>query len=215
MNCKSTLSRIREKGVNSFDHLKRDQFFETQEIVPLAIDGRRKMYCIKSGSVKLATSQGGIVRICGPGDVIGYHGIENTCTYDVTAVGDVQVCEFDRELFFMIQDKSPEITKEFFDFLSREIELRDARISALENYSVRNKVASTLLSLNKKFGCNSEFGTVISIPIDRKTLAQLSGTVVESLARTLTDLENAQSITRMGRFIHIQNIEKLQKISVE
>ncbi|MGZ3768372.1 MAG: Crp/Fnr family transcriptional regulator [Bdellovibrio sp.] len=215
MNCKSTLSRIRESGVSVFDQLKKDEFYDNQEFIPLITDGRRKMYCIKRGSVRLSTSDGGVIRICGPGDIIGYQGIDNSCTYTASTIGEVQVCCFDRELFFMVQEKSPEIMKEFFAFLSQEIELRDKRITALESYSVRNKVASTLLSLNSKFGSSSDFGSIITVPVDRKTLAQLSGTVVESLARTLTDFENSKFIIRMGRFIHIQDVEKLQKISVE
>lgn len=162
--CKSDFSRLRAKGVNGFDPLRRTEVIEDNEPLPLTVDGRNVLYCIKSGNVKLCHANGAAIRICGPGDIIGYIDAEREAQYTAFTLGTVQVCSFDKELFHLSQDKYPEIAKEFLKFLFKEIQIRDDRIFYLENFSVRNKVASTLLSLHKKFGTPSEVGSKSTSP---------------------------------------------------
>ncbi|MGZ3773914.1 MAG: Crp/Fnr family transcriptional regulator [Bdellovibrio sp.] len=200
--------------MKTFDALKHCNTFKSNSEIPFVEDNRPKFYCILRGNVKLSTKHA-IVRISGPGDIIGYEITKDSTHYSAVALNDVSVCSFDKDLFSVIQNSSSEISQEFQIVLCREIERRDERIGTLKKNSVKNKVASTLLLLNNKFGTPSDFGTKINVPIDRKTLAQLSGTVIESIARVLTDLENSNVIKRTGREIHINDVEKLAKISSE
>jgi CRP/FNR family transcriptional regulator len=216
--CISGLARLRKKEISTFDEFMQKKSFENNEVIPVSAIDHAEVYCIQSGHIKLALNSGPVIRIYGPGDIIGYIGFANEATandYTLIAIDSVKLCSFDKQLFYSVQEKSPEVAKEFIELLIKEIGLRDERISSLENYSVRNKVAAALISLNKKFGVPSNLGTLINVPIDRKTLAQLSGTVNESLSRVLTDLENSKVIARIGRHIHIQNHSKLEKISLE
>lgn len=213
--CKSPFSNLRTQGFSGFEDIKVSLFFEEGLPIPSKIDDRESLYCIKSGYVKLCHSSGAALRICGPGDIIGYNDIADNQLYVAIALSSVHVCSFDKKALLDFQDQHPAIAKEFIRMLSREIQLRDERIHYLENFSVKNKVAATLFSLNKKFGTPSDQGSKISVLLERKTLAQLSGTVVESLARNLTDLENSKVILRVGRYIHVLDPEKLQQISME
>ena len=113
----------------------------------------------------------------------------------------------------MIQAKSSAISQQLIKFLCQMISMRDERIAYLECFSVRTRIAATLLSLHKKFGRASDLGSKIDVKIDRKTLAQLAGTVVESLSRNLTELEQKKIIARKGRSIHVLDLEKLARIS--
>lgn len=213
--CKSVLSKLRTAGIDSFDSLIFSQTFQAGEILELTQNKRRIFYCIKGGHLKLGHENGSALRICGAGDVVGYNEYLGQQSYVATAIGTVSACGFDKDLFLLVQEKNPEISKEFLGLLSKEIMIRDERINYLENYFVINKVAGTLMCLNKKFGIASEFGTKIDVPLNRKTLAQLAGTVTESLARVLTELENASVIMRVGRHIHIMDIGRLRAISGE
>lgn len=215
VQCQSAFARLRAKGTDTFDSIRHCTSFKNHSSIPFLEEGRQKFYCILRGNVKLSDKQGAVIRICGPGDIIGYDVTKNHDYYAATALGDVNVCAFDKELFSVIQDKSSEISNEFQLVLFKEIEQRNERINALEHHSVKSKVAAALLSLNRKFGTPSDYGTRINVPLDRKTLALLSGTVIESIARTLTELENAHVIRRIGRDIHIQDSEKLKELSMK
>lgn len=213
--CKSVLSKLRTVGIDSFDSLIFSQTFRDGEILELTQNKRRIFYCIKGGHLKLGHASGAALRICGAGDVIGYNEYLGQQSYVATAMGPVSACGFDKELFLLVQEKNSEISKEFLGLLSKEIMIRDERIHYLEKYFVKNKVAGALMCLTRKFGIATEFGTKIDVPLDRKTLAQLAGTVIESLARVLTELEKANVIMRVGRHIHIMDVGRLQAISGE
>ncbi|MNT50162.1 fumarate/nitrate reduction transcriptional regulator [compost metagenome] len=106
---------------------------------------------------------------------------------------------------------SPRLQEIMIKVLCNILALKDERIAALENHSVRNRVASVLLSLSEKFGKMTHQGQLIDVKIDRDTMAKLAGTVTESLSRQLSELEAEDIIHREGRFIYIKNKAKLEE----
>lgn len=97
--------------------------------------------------------------------------------------------------------------------LLRIINLKDRRIVGLEHHSAKNRVASLLLSLIEKFGEPSKHGTKLNVELDRKTMAGLAGTVVETFSRIITDLEDEKVILRERRKITVLNKEHLKRIA--
>ena len=111
-------------------------------------------------------------------------------------------------------NKSPSLQETMIKILCNILALKDERIAALENYSVRNRVASVLLSFSEKFGKVTPEGLRIDVKIDRETMARLAGTVTESLSRQLSELESENIIHREGRFIYINDLTKLEQRSL-
>lgn len=172
-------------------------------------------FCVCSGHIQLGfvdKHKSGILRICGPGDLVGFEMTEANLV--AQALEDTQLCFIKRKPFAEIQRNSSDISNGIIQALVRVIAIKNDRIIGLENHSVKNRIATTLISLMKKFGIRSEWGTLIDVKIDRKALAKLAGTVVESLARVLTELENENIIRRDGRKIHVVNKEKLVQFSI-
>lgn len=89
---------------------------------------------------------------------------------------------------------------------------KDQRVAALMNTSVKNRVASALLSLCGKYGASTVEGFKLDVPISRKSLAMLSGTVPETLARTLTEMEEDKIIRRKKRSLYITDLNKLKNL---
>ena len=83
------------------------------------------------------------------------------------------------------------------------------RIWGLQSRSVRAKVAATLLSLPKEW---REGGIE---HLDRKTLAELSGTSPETLARIITDLELDKIVERRGRDLFILDSPRLESAATD
>jgi len=78
------------------------------------------------------------------------------------------------------------------------------RVWGLQSRSVRAKVAATLLGLPREW----RKGGIEHL--DRKTLAELSGTSPETLARVITDLELDKIVERRGRDLFILDLPKLE-----
>lgn len=209
----SAFKSLQESICDSIDTIRELQAVAADQMISFNHNDLRGFYCIQSGHLKLGrenVQKSGVVRICGPGDLVGYE--TSTSLPSAQMIEDGKICFIKMEEFLKIQNAEPEVAASIVQALVKIIKIKDERIVGLENHSVKNRVASTLLSLVKKFGLQTKNGLLIDAKIDRKTLAQLAGTVTESLARALTELEDDKIISRQGRSIFVLCKEKLQAV---
>lgn len=154
------------------------------------------------------------VRIAGPGEMIGFGTWLYPEKYVGIALTQVKASQFERHFFFekLLSDK--EIAQGIFQSAISQIIFRDERICTLQNPTVKGRVAGTLLSLAHKFNSQDSKGFLQIPPIvDRKILAELSGTVTETLSRALTEFQKREIIERQGKTIIIHNYQALLNIS--
>lgn len=210
----SAFKDLSDSQCRSIDSIRELKTVKSEDTLFFMNKNSPVFYCIQSGHLKLGlenVQKSGVLRICGPGDLVGYE----PCSPHRTAqmLEDGNVCSIDKIEFLKIQSSEPEIATSVIQALVKIIKIKDERIIGLENHTVRNRVASTLFSLVKKFGLQSKNGYLINTKIDRKTLSQLAGTVTESLARVLTDLENEKIVSRQGRKLLVLCKDKLREAS--
>lgn len=168
-------------------------------------------YILVSGHAKLTYQKHKSfpVRICGPGDFVGYG--EWHCKYPhrAEALGAVRAWRFSKTSFQALLHTSPNLQDSMIKVLCDILSIKDERISALENHSVSNRVASVLVSFAEKFGHETLEGVHIDLKIDRETIAKLAGTVTESLSRQISEFEDEKILIRRGRAILIRDMQKL------
>lgn len=188
------------------------------EPIPLrrgSVDG---IVCIRSGYAKVSyvyAKQSRPVRICGPGDLLGYGYWHCDTRLVPEALEMMSVCFFEKGSFLDLQRETPELSEEVIKLLSR-IELQKAqRIAFLQSRSVASRVAALLTSLERKFGERTPRGSRIPVRIDRRTMAALSGTVIETLARVLGEFEEQALIARDGRTIYVRDRDALNALAHE
>lgn len=187
-------------------------FFEPSEELPFY--SNKNEFCffvIMKGHVRLGYQTHTLhpVRICGPGDFIGYGEWNFKQRHTAEALDAIEAIVFHRKSFQQFMHSSPLLQETMIKVLCDILSIKDERISALENHSVGNRVASVLLSFSEKFGKESKEGIRIDVKVDRDTIAKLAGTVIESLSRQLSELESEHIIRRDGRTIVILEREKL------
>ncbi len=212
-HCHSAFQNLNSNQSQMIDGVRQSKKFQPENTIVYNKDGMENFFCIQEGHVKIEINDGKnqkTIRICGPGDLIGLQMPDN---YSIHALDAVTLCLIDANAFTNLQMKVPEISMGIIQNLLRTISSEDEQLRGLENHSVKNRVAATLANLSDRFGIIDQQCTMIDFTVDRKSLAQLSGTVVESLARVLTELENEKIIKRHGRKIQILNRSKLQEIS--
>jgi CRP/FNR family transcriptional regulator len=93
--------------------------------------------------------------------------------------------------------------------------LRDAdkEIESLSFYSVLSRVARVLLGLEKKYGKSTPHGRCLDLPLDKKDIAELVGTVREVATRALKQLTKFGCIKYIGRRVIIVDKDKLKYIT--
>lgn len=188
------------------------EFSATMDLPFVTTNGENIFYILTTGHAKLSFEKHNRhpVRICGPGDVLGYGEWYSKYSHKAECVDPISGWSFLREPFQKLLHSTPNLQECMIKALCQILAIKDERISALENHSVSNRVAAVLLSLTEKFGKETAEGLYIGVKLDRDTIARLAGTVTESLSRQLSELEEENIIARNGRAILIKDRPKLE-----
>ncbi|MBS1969924.1 MAG: Crp/Fnr family transcriptional regulator [Bdellovibrionales bacterium] len=215
VDCISTIPAFSHFSKHEIVHLStlatRVLFEPSEELLFLSNKNEFCFYVLLKGHARLGYQTHTLhpVRICGPGDFLGYGEWNFKHRHTAEALDPIEAIIFQRESFQKFLHSSPTLQEAMIKVLCDILSIKDERISALENHSVGNRVASVLLSFSEKFGKESKEGIRIDVKVDRDTIAKLAGTVIESLSRQLSELESEHIIRREGRSIVILEREKL------
>ena len=171
-------------------HFKKHQMIFNSQTRPLGI------YCIKKGSVKLTNhgTQAGIEQIlhfAKAGEIIGIDDVLSDNLYHCNAetLEATDVCLIEKQSFVDLMAHNPTLSQEILRRAFVSVKNRDAIISRLTQYNVRERTAQTLLSLIAEHGVRTHAGTKIDLQLTRKEIGQYTGTVQESIIRVLSDFK--------------------------
>lgn len=115
--------------------------------------------------------------------------------------------------FFMSHDSiekettlNPTLQKKIYAGLYSTIYKRELQIFTLEKKTARARIAGTLLNVCQSFKSAARYPI---ITLTKSTLAELSGTVLETLSRNITAFENEGLIQREGKGLVIKDVQTL------
>jgi CRP/FNR family transcriptional regulator, cyclic AMP receptor protein len=176
------------------------------------------VFVVCEGRLKLSsTSREGrtmILRIAGPGDVLGLSAILSGQHHEVTAeaiepVGLKSIRAADFLAFF---EEFSEVSKRAAKVAAREYQdaYVDARRLALSG-SAQAKLAHLLL--NWFHACPETDAAKINMTLTHEELANLCGVARETVTRTLNQFERDGLIQRRGVSLRLSNAEGLERIS--
>jgi len=219
--CKSkSLSIFHVCGLSELDEIDDNKTCQAlkkgQEIFQ---EGHRPngVYCINSGKVKLVKlgneGKEKIVRLSGPGDLIGYKAIVSNNPYSATAIAlsDVKICFIPKSKFLDMLHQNGELSFEFTQLLCRNISQVETEVVDIAYKSVRERLAEALLLLMEKYRVENDAPEIISIT--REDLATLIGTAKETVIRLLSDFKEEGIVASQGRKIVLKDIEELTRLS--
>ena len=160
------------------------------------------LYFINAGQVKTyKTSEDGkalVTGILGPGDFLGYLALLDdgrAHTETATALEETDVSLIPPEDFFKLLYANREVAGTFIKLLSRHLAEREEQLLHVAYHSVRQRVAKALLKLAQH---HPEAGSSPVITIAQKDLAGLTGSVKETVTRTLADFKD-EGLIRIDR----------------
>lgn len=169
----------------------------------------KHVYILKRGKVKIyqTTAEGNeqIVYIYEPGDMFGYRPLLCNEKHPVTArtLEESTVVQISRTNFLELLHQSHVLAKLLLKNLSSEFSVWINYITTFAQYSVKERLALSLLILSEKYKSPANKQGTIILP--RKDLASFVGTSIETLARLLTQWKNAKYIVVKGRQITIKD----------
>lgn len=174
------------------------------------------VYCVRSGVTKLTKlSDNGrdqIVKIGKKGDVLGQRSVisEQITNLKAVALSDLQVCYIPRSQMENNLTDSAKFSNAILKQMASELKFADDVIVNMAQKSVEQRVAQTLLYLERIFGTDAE--GFIAMNLTRAEIADIVGTGTEPCIRTITKLKKKNLLEIQGKLIKILDERALNSV---
>ncbi|NIN65939.1 MAG: cyclic nucleotide-binding domain-containing protein [Anaerolineae bacterium] len=152
-------------------------------------------FLIASGKVKVVqTSVEGtevILQVFRPGQLIGALAVLGEGTYPATsiALSDGVVYRISAESFEELLLLHPQVTLNLLRFATHQLQVAHRRLRELATERVERRIARAISRLASQIGKKAERGITLDAPLTRQDLAELSGTTLYTVSRTLKNWE--------------------------
>lgn len=173
------------------------------------------IYCIKRGKVKISKIGNDgkeiIIRIAGPGDILGHQNIYTNESYTATAtiIEDAVVCFMDKKFILEKINAEPSIAINIIKKLSDEMTAFESRNAAMSHKNVRERLAELLIGLKNDYGVSEAGKVKLNIKLTREEMASMVGTANETIIRFISEFKDEGILEQQGKTIYIMNMDKL------
>lgn len=158
-------------------------------------DPAETIYVLLRGRIRLSqvTPEGQqiILRYATPGDAIGIVAVLSEATYPVSAeaMEPGQVLSWDQGTMRRLMEQFPGVALNALRILSGRVREFQDRVRELSTERVERRIARALLRLARQTGKKVSEGVLIDMPISRQDLAEMTGTTLYTVSRTLSQWE--------------------------
>jgi CRP/FNR family transcriptional regulator, nitrogen fixation regulation protein len=143
-----------------------------------------------------------------PGDVFGLE-IGDVHTFSAEAIVDCKVLVFKRGALMNLAGRDSDVARELWTMTAGELQHVQDHILLLIK-TAQERVAGFLLEIAKR----AHAGNEIDLPMSRQDIADYLGLTIETVSRTLTQLENAAAIAvPTSRRIVLRNRAALNRLN--
>ncbi|MCJ7935922.1 MAG: Crp/Fnr family transcriptional regulator [Chryseobacterium sp.] len=192
---------------------RKNQAIFTDGTIPAGI------FYLKTGKVKkYKVDNDGreqIIYIYSTGEFFGYSAILSNESYGDTTqtIENCVIAFISKEDFLKILDQSAVFSRLLLKSLSHEFSVMANLMAVLSQRTVRERVALSLLILHKKYEASTTEDNNVYITLSRADLANMVGTVNETLARILHNFRQDGLILMDRRKIQLIDVERLTHIA--
>lgn len=141
-----------------------------------------------------------IIQYLGPGKIVGYTTLSGGENHPgtVTAVNDSHLIGWSGSAIREIMLRYPIVALNALAILGARYHEMQIRLRELSTEKVEQRIAHTILRLAQQAGRRTTHGVEIAFPVSRQDLAEMAGTTLHTVSRTLSGWED-QGIVDCGR----------------
>jgi CRP/FNR family transcriptional regulator, nitrogen oxide reductase regulator len=182
-------------------------------------DEARTFYVIDAGRLKLVqlTPEGHelIVRFVGPGEPFGGVVALDAATYPVTAlaVEPTELRGWPKETLARLLERFPQVRTNIMREMTAHMTDALTRVRELTTERVGQRLAHTLLRLMRQAGETTGQGVLISHPLTRQELAELTGTTLYTVSRTLSQWQADGILHSTKRRLLVRKPDRLEQLA--
>ncbi len=152
-----------------------------------------------------------ILRIAGPGDILGYRSLFADEPYHATAevLEAAEICCIDKNAFFSVLSTNPSLSLSIIKKIAIELRNAETLATSIAQRPVRERMAELLLTLKQSYGRPVKKGVVIDLKLSREEMAEMIGVTQETAIRLLSDFRKEGMIEVREREITVVNTPSL------
>jgi CRP/FNR family transcriptional regulator, cyclic AMP receptor protein len=117
-----------------------------------------------------------------------------------------------RSEFYAFMERSPKLCLRLMETTMERLRKANEIIYDLTFLDVRSRIIKTIYRLSEQYGQTKASGTLINIKLTHQQLANLVGTVRESVTKVLQELQEDRIISINKKYISVRNVEALKKL---
>ncbi len=155
-------------------------------------DAPRWFYLVRSGHVKIVrhskTGKDVVLELLGPGEIFGGVAVIEKRSYPASAQATepTVVLKIPADPMIALAERHPAFIKEMALMIGRRLRAAHDSVASLAVDPVEARLAATLLRLAKREGTRSGRGVALPFHLTRQSLADMTGTTVETTIRILS-----------------------------
>jgi CRP-like cAMP-binding protein len=172
-----------------------------------------------SGCVKVTQTSGNgqdvILRLHGPGDVLGQVGDQAGAkhTYTAHAVQNSTALVWDTDSFEAVVKRYPMVRRNIANLLERHLTELEIRFREVSTEKVGVRLGNLLVRLANQVG--KRVDAHVEIALSRRDLAQLTGTTLFTVSRLLCQWETQGIVSARREAVLVNDVQALLDMSSE
>lgn len=177
-------------------------------------------YIVASGRLRLdQTTPDGknvVLRFMGPGDLVGSVAVMRAIAYPATpvAVNETRVFSWSATRMLELMQAHPALAMKAMNMMGGRIEELQERLQQVATQQVERRIAATVLKIAGQSGRRTEAGVEIPFALSRQDLAEMTGTTLHTVSRTLSAwIEEGIIEGRRSSHLVIKHPHRLVEIS--
>jgi CRP-like cAMP-binding protein len=184
-------------------------------------DPARAFYVLVSGRLKVAqvTPEGQqvVVRFIGPREMFGCVAIAGGETYPgtATAAADSHAIGWTQAATEALMREHPQMALNALDTVRSRLQEAHSRVRELSTERVEQRIAHALLRLAEQAGKPVARGVEIEFPLSRQDVAEMTGTTLHTVSRTLSQWEQAGLVESGRQRVTIRDCDALMDVAAE
>jgi len=210
---------IPAREIDALAGLVVEEAHPARDFVFMEGDPARWFCVVKSGHVKILrhsrTGKDVVLELLSPGEIFGGVAVIEQRPYPAAAQATEAsvVLKIPAAPIIALADRHPSLVKEMALVISRRLRTAHDSVESLAVDPVEARLAATLLRLAEREGRPGRAGVTLAFHLTRQSLADMSGTTVETAIRVVGRWIRDGWVTDEGNHLVLGDLERLRELA--
>jgi CRP/FNR family transcriptional regulator, nitrogen oxide reductase regulator len=196
-----------------------EEAYRPRDFVFMEGDPARWFCLVKTGRVKIVrhskTGKDVVLELVGPGEIFGGVAVIERRAYPAAAQATepTVVLKVPADAVNTLTERHPSLVKELALMIGRRLRQAHDSVKSLSVDPVEARLAATLLRLAEREGTRSKQGLTLPFHLTRQSLADMTGTTVETAIRVVSRWLKDGLLADDGARLRVVDIEALRALA--